>query len=75
MFIRANDLMKSIHERMPVILPPERYDEWMDDQQADTVALTSLLQPFPSARMMMHTVSTVVNSPRNDGPDLITASR
>jgi putative SOS response-associated peptidase YedK len=67
----ANELMKPIHDRMPVILPPERYDEWLDPALADPERLRPLLRPFPFASMRLHPVSTRVNSPRNDERDLI----
>jgi putative SOS response-associated peptidase YedK len=67
----ANELMRPIHERMPVILPPATYDQWMDPGLEDPAELRPLLVPYPSGLMTMHPVSTVVNSPRNDGRDLI----
>jgi putative SOS response-associated peptidase YedK len=67
----ANSLMQPIHERMPVILPPERYDHWMDPYVGEPETLLPLLAPYPVERMTMHKVKTTVNSPRNEGPDLI----
>jgi len=67
----ANSLMQPIHERMPVILPPERYDHWMDPSVSEPETLLPLLTPYPAERMTMHKVKTTVNSPRNEGPDLI----
>ena len=67
----ANSLMQPIHERMPVILPPEHYDAWMDPSLTDPTILQPLLVPYPSERMQLHPVKTTVNSPRHEGPDLI----
>jgi putative SOS response-associated peptidase YedK len=67
----ANTLMKPIHERMPVILPPERYDDWMDPSVREPETLLPLLAPYPAEQMTMHKVKTTVNSPRNEGPDLV----
>jgi putative SOS response-associated peptidase YedK len=65
----ANDLMKPIHERMPVILKQEEEKEWLSVNNPQV--LLQLLRQYPSAEMELHKVSTWVNSPRNDNPDLI----
>lgn len=67
----ANELMQPIHDRMPVILPPECYAEWLDPALTEPERLKPLLRPYPSDRMALHAVSTVVNSPKNDGRDLL----
>lgn len=64
----ANDLVRPVHERMPVILPPERYDLWLDPEVEDTSMLEPLLAPYPAREMAAHPVSTRVNNPRNDEP-------
>jgi putative SOS response-associated peptidase YedK len=61
----ANDLMKPIHERMQVIIPPDKYDAWLDPQCQDAKKLEGLLRPF-SGEMVANPVSTVVNNPRNE---------
>ena len=66
----ANETLKPIHERMPVILGPESYSLWLDPQ-AHFAALRKLLVPFPAASMSSHPVSRLVNSAQNDGPELI----
>lgn len=67
----ANGLLKPIHDRMPVVLPPERWEEWLDPSNADTEALARLLAPAPDDLLTLYPISTKVNSVRNDGPDLI----
>src|SRR5262249_12127122 len=62
----ANHLMQPIHERMPVIIPPDQYDLWLDARCQDTEKLTKLLQPCSSENMIAHRASTVVNNPKND---------
>lgn len=62
----ANDLMKPIHDRMPVILAPEDWDTWLTPENKDTQALQNLLKPYPSEGIVAWMVSTLVNSPRND---------
>ena len=60
----ANDVMKPIHDRMPVILDPEDYEDWLEKGGKE------LLQPY-AGEMVCYPVSTVVNNPRNNGKDLI----
>ncbi|WP_078547749.1 SOS response-associated peptidase [Litchfieldia alkalitelluris] len=66
----ANQLMTSIHDRMPVILPKDKTYEWLNPFQTKE-QLKSLLKPLPSEQMEAFPVSTKVNSPKNDGPELI----
>ena len=62
----ANELMKPIHERMPVIIPPEQYDLWLDPKTQDTEKLEAVLRPYPTNDMIAYPVSSLVNSPQND---------
>lgn len=62
-----NDLMATIHDRMPVILAPEDYREWLGEEPDPA----HLLRPYPSEDMIMWPVSTRVNSPKNNDPDII----
>jgi putative SOS response-associated peptidase YedK len=71
----ANELMQPIHERMPVILPPDHYDLWLDPQCQDTTKLATLLRPYPSTHMLAFRVSTLVNNPKNDMPQCVEAIR
>lgn len=67
----ANELMRPLHDRMPVIIPPEHYDRWLDPQIHDAGPLQSLLVPYPAELMLAAPVSKAVNRVANDGPDLI----
>jgi len=67
----ANDFMKAIHSRMPVILSPDDYAAWLDSKNRDASSLLALLKPFPSNRMLARAVSTRVNSPKNNDPSCI----
>ena len=69
----ANDTMAPVHDRMPVILPPDVWDEWLDPRNADLAALQRLLVPAPNDVLTMHPVSTGVNNVRNKGAELIEA--
>jgi putative SOS response-associated peptidase YedK len=63
-----NELVASVHDRMPVILAPEDYARWLDPSQADGRAL---LKPYPAAELEAVAVSPRVNSPQHDDPECI----
>lgn len=67
----ANELVGPIHDRMPVILPPQSHAAWLDPDNRDTDALTTMLAPTDPEGWTLHPVSRAVNSPRNDHPGLI----
>ena len=67
----ANPLIRPLHHRMPVILPPEHYEVWLSPEKVETGLLMSLLSPRPAEGMRFYEVSPQVNSPRNDNPTLI----
>ena len=67
----ANDFLSPIHDRMPVILPREKEELWLDTGLDDPAALTSVLIPHPGEDMDAYEVSTMVNYARNDGPEVI----
>lgn len=64
---RANPLVEPIHDRMPVILEPRAYEEWLSTDLTDTEGLTQLLVPFPSEDMEAYPVDRRVNNPKNEG--------
>jgi len=68
---QPNELMATIHNRMPVILPEEAYPIWLESSEADPQRLTGLLKPYPAEQMQAYPVSPLVNSPKNDLPELI----
>lgn len=65
-----NDLLRTIHDRMPVILSPASERDWLDPAFPAEDA-RALLAPYPAAEMEAYPVSALVNSPRNDIPDCI----
>ena len=67
----ANELIRPIHDRMPVILPRERESFWLDPDVDDPGALSSVLVPYSSHDMEVYEVSSLVNRPGNDGPEVI----
>lgn len=66
-----NELVARLHDRMPVILPEEAWDTWLDRDNEDVDALMELLVPYPAELMEAYPVETLVNSVQNDGPELI----
>ena len=70
----ANDLLRPIHDRMPVVLPREMEAFWLDRSVDDPDALRSVLSPYPNDAMEAYEVSTLVNSAANDGPEVIEAA-
>ena len=66
-----NDLVASIHNRMPAILLPDGYDMWLDPENHDVHDLSSLLGPYPAEDMRAYPVSRFVNNPRNEGPECV----
>jgi putative SOS response-associated peptidase YedK len=67
----ANELMRPIHDRMPVILDPPDFDLWLDPSVQDVEAIRPLLRPYPSEAMVAFPVSPLVNSARNDDPQCV----
>ena len=67
----ANETVAPIHDRMPVVLPPEAWAAWLGAEPAEPDELVALLRPAPDDLLVSHPVSTRVNNPRNDGPDLV----
>lgn len=63
-----NELMATIHDRMPVIIDPADYTRWLSDIEEDP---RDLLKPYPAERMTMWPVSKRVNRPANDDPSIL----
>ncbi len=64
----ANELVRPIHDRMPVVVAPEDHERWLDPGAADG---QELLGPCPAEWLEAYPVSTRVNSPRHDEPGLV----
>jgi putative SOS response-associated peptidase YedK len=67
---RPNELVAPVHDRMPVILPPELETDWLDLDVSKEHAL-ALLEPYPASGMVALPASTRVNSVRNDDSGLL----
>ena len=63
--------MAPIHERMPVIIPKACEMFWLDREVQEPADLLPLLVPYPADAMVAYRVSALVNSPRNNSPEII----
>lgn len=66
-----NDMVSQLHNRMPVILHPDEYARWIDPGERAPADLQDLLDPYPAGEMAHHPVSTLVNNPKNDVPEVV----
>ena len=69
----ANELLASMHPRMPVILHSRDYDRWLDRDATEQLPM-DLLRPFEAAEMEMYAGNPKVNNVRNNGPELMRAA-
>ncbi|HUA43068.1 MAG TPA: SOS response-associated peptidase [Streptosporangiaceae bacterium] len=67
----APDELGMIHDRMPMIIDPGSWADWLDPASNDTADLRALLVPAAASGLVTYPVSTAVNSVRNNGPQLI----
>jgi len=67
----ANEVVKPLHDRMPVILTEEAWAAWLDRSNDDTASLERMLRPCDESMITLRPVSKKVNNTRNDEPDLI----
>ncbi len=68
----ANEVLKPIHHRMPVILSKKVEDLWLDTALDDSQTLTQFLEPYPDNALEAYEVSALVNSASNDRPEVAT---
>ena len=68
----ANQLVRPLHDRMPVILAPDDYPAWLGEDAVREVA--ELLRPYPSEAMHAYRISTAVNNVKNEGPECVEAA-
>ena len=67
----ANETVGRLHDRMPAVLEADAWALWLDPQLTDTALLSDLLQPAAEGLLELQPVSPMVNSPHNEGPELI----
>ncbi len=66
-----NSMLEEIHHRMPVILPQDRYAQWLAPGEQSSETLQPLLTPYQGEEMEAYPVSRLVNRPTNDSPECI----
>jgi putative SOS response-associated peptidase YedK len=66
-----NSLLAPIHNRMPVIIPRDRHEQWLDPEIVDKEPLLTMLKPYPAEQLESYQVSLDVNNPKNNSPELI----
>ncbi len=67
----AADELGHIHDRMPMVVAPADWSAWLDPARTDPADVKPLLVPAATALLEAYPVSTMVNSPRNNGPELV----
>jgi putative SOS response-associated peptidase YedK len=67
----ANDVAREVHDRMPVILPPDAWAAWLGEEEVSPEELHSLLRPYPADQTRLWPVGKDVGNVRNDRPDLV----
>jgi putative SOS response-associated peptidase YedK len=70
---RAEDEVGQIHDRMPMVITPSAWPDWLDPGNTDVAGVAPLLVPAASSGLTSHPVSTAVNNVRNNGPELTEA--
>jgi putative SOS response-associated peptidase YedK len=68
---RPNELCADLHDRMPVILSPQVWPEWLGEEPVDPSRLKILFAPYPTGEMMCWPVSARVGNVKNNDPSLI----
>jgi putative SOS response-associated peptidase YedK len=67
----ANSELRELHDRMPVIIPPDDYDQWLNPNEQEADALMPLLAPYHGDPLEIYPVSRAVNNPRHDDADCV----
>ena len=67
----ANDRLQSVHSRMPVVLTPDAEELWLDSSVEDAAVLAQVLTPYTMEDLQAYEVSSLVNSPKNNAPELV----
>jgi putative SOS response-associated peptidase YedK len=67
----ANEALSAVHQRMPVILHPDTYGLWVDEDVRKQDLRKELLRPFPASEMIAYPVSASINSPYHQGKELV----
>ena len=66
----ANALLAPLHDRMPVVVPPDGWDDWLGENPMTERAVNTLPRPYPEKAVAFWAVDRRVGNVRNDSPDL-----
>ena len=66
----ANALLAPLHDRMPVVIPPDGWDDWLGENSMTGSVVKALLRPYPDQTMAFWAVDRRVGNVKNDSPDL-----
>lgn len=69
--VASNSLIRTIHDRMPVIIRTEDFPLWLDRETVDPAIVKPLCTPYPAELLEMYPVSSLVNNPRNNSSECI----
>jgi putative SOS response-associated peptidase YedK len=67
----AHDSLRHVHDRSPVIIPPEMFYDWLNPATTDKTAVQEILDAIPEPVLMPRVFTNRVNSVRNSGPELL----
>lgn len=67
----ANDLVRPVHDRMPVLIEPSELEDWLSPEPLEKGELETFTKPAPPGALETFAVSTLVNDARSDGPELL----
>ncbi|GAA3310400.1 SOS response-associated peptidase family protein [Arthrobacter ramosus] len=67
----ASDALGHIHDRTPLIVPPNMFSDWLDPEMTSEAGVRALLDSMPEPHLVPRVVSAKVNYARNKGPALI----
>nr|WP_246292197.1 SOS response-associated peptidase family protein [Lentzea indica] len=67
----APDAAGHEHDRTPLLIPPDLRDDWLNPDLTDLDQVRDLLESIPQPVLHPYEISTAVNNPRNNGPELI----
>ena len=70
----ASDALGYIHDRTPVIVPRDMWSDWLDPETTAEADVRALIDSMPEPHLAPRVVGSLVNSVRNDGPELIEAA-
>lgn len=68
---QARDAAGTIHDRSPLILPPDMIDAWLDPSLTDPARVRDLVDQVPPPQLQPYPVARAINSVRNNRPDLL----